>query len=72
MTAARKRYSFFIDDEQAAGLKAVKAKKFISESDQIRLAINDWLDKELATTGESKAKGKKKKSAPRAATRKRR
>ena len=34
----RRKYSFYIDDEQAEGLKAVK------ERDG-RRAINDWLEK---------------------------
>jgi hypothetical protein len=41
----RKRYSFWINDVQAEGLKAVKAAEDISESEQIRQAINEWLQK---------------------------
>jgi hypothetical protein len=41
----RKRYSFWMNDVQAAGLKAVKAAEDISESEQIRQAINEWLEK---------------------------
>ncbi len=41
----RKRYSFWINDVQAEGLKAVKAAEDISESEQIRQALNDWLKK---------------------------
>ena len=41
----RKRYSFWIDDEQAVGLKAVKVRDGVLESEQIRRAINDWLKK---------------------------
>lgn len=57
----RKRYSFWINDVQAEGLKAVKAADDISESEQIRQAINDWLKK----------KGVKKAERKRASTRKR-
>lgn len=39
----RKRYSFWINDVQAAGLKAVKKAEDISASEQIRQALNDWL-----------------------------
>jgi hypothetical protein len=39
----RKRYSFWIDDEQAAGLKAVKVRDGVLESEQIRRAIDAWL-----------------------------
>ena len=41
----RKRYSFWINDAQAEGLKAVKAAEDISESEQIRQALNHWLKK---------------------------
>jgi hypothetical protein len=41
----RKRYSFWINDVQADGLKEVKAAEDITESEQIRQAINDWLKK---------------------------
>lgn len=41
----RKRYSFWINDRQADGLKAVKAAEDITESEQIRQALNDWLRK---------------------------
>ena len=40
----RKRYSFWIDDEQAEGLKAVKERDGVLESEQIRRAINSWLE----------------------------
>jgi hypothetical protein len=41
----RKKYSFWIDDDQAEGLKFVKERDGVLESEQIRRAINDWLDK---------------------------
>jgi hypothetical protein len=41
----RKRYSFWINDTQAAGLKLVKESEDISESEQIRQALNEWLKK---------------------------
>jgi hypothetical protein len=41
----RNRYSFLINDVQAEGLKTVKAAEDISESEQIRQALNDWLKK---------------------------
>jgi Ribbon-helix-helix protein, copG family len=43
--APRKRYSFWINDRQAAGLKAIRAAEDISESEQIRQALNEWLKK---------------------------
>ena len=44
----RKRYSFWINEAQAAGLKQVKEAEDISESEQIRQALNDWLRKKGA------------------------
>jgi hypothetical protein len=41
---SRKRYSFWIDAEQSAGLKRVKERDGVLESEQIRRAINAWLD----------------------------
>jgi hypothetical protein len=41
----RKLYSFYINDVQAAGLKTIKRSKDINESEQIRQALNDWLEK---------------------------
>jgi hypothetical protein len=41
----RKLYSFWINEAEADGLKAVKADEGISESEQIRQAIRDWLRK---------------------------
>jgi hypothetical protein len=61
----RKRYSFWINDVQAAGLKAVKEAEDISESEQIRQSINDWLAKKQ--TGAKALKTERK----RAVTRKR-
>ncbi len=39
----RKFYNFYIDVELADGLKAIKARDGISESEQIRRAIKVWL-----------------------------
>ena len=41
----RKRYSFWMNDAQAEGLKALKASEDISESEQIRQALNEYLRK---------------------------
>ena len=40
----RRRYSFWIDDQQAEGLKFVKERDGVLESEQIRRAINRWLE----------------------------
>lgn len=58
----RKRYSFWINEAQAAGLKYVKETEDISESEQIRQALNEWLRKK---------KGALKTDRTRAQTRKR-
>lgn len=50
----RKLYSFWIDPEQAAALKAVKDRDGVPESEQIRRAIDAWL----------KAKSISRKAAP--------
>lgn len=41
----KRRYSFWINDAEALGLKAVKEAEGISESEQIRQAVRDWLEK---------------------------
>ena len=39
----RKLYSFWIDPEQAVGLKTVKERDGVPESEQIRRAIQAWI-----------------------------
>jgi hypothetical protein len=39
----RRKYSFWIDDEQAGGLKRIKERDGVLESEQIRRAIDRWL-----------------------------
>ena len=48
LVITRKRYSFWINDVQAVGLKRVKDAEGISESAQIRQALNEWLKKKGA------------------------
>lgn len=43
MTPVRKRYSFWINEAEAEGLKAIKDAQGTTESEQIRQAIRDWL-----------------------------
>ena len=43
MTPTRRRYSFWINETEAQGLRRVKNAVGISESEQIRQAIRDWL-----------------------------
>jgi len=55
----RQRYGFWIDEEQREGLRLVKARDGVLESEQIRRAIDAWLVK----------KGVKKAARPQAGTR---
>jgi hypothetical protein len=57
----KRRYTFWINDAEADGLKEVKQAEGIAESEQVRQAIRDWLRK----------KGVKKRERKRAVTRKR-
>jgi hypothetical protein len=41
----KKYYTFMIDSELGAALKAVKQRDHIPESQQIRLAIREWMEK---------------------------
>ena len=55
----KKRYSFWINDAEAEGLKAVKADEGISESEQIRQALRDWLRKKGVKKTAKPARGKR-------------
>jgi len=53
--APRKKYTFWIDPHQADGLKLVKERDGVLESEQIRRAIDAWLlDKGVAKKAERK------------------
>jgi hypothetical protein len=41
----KRRYTFWINEAEAAGLRQIKADEGIAESEQIRQAIRDWLKK---------------------------
>jgi hypothetical protein len=41
----KRRYTFWINEGEAEGLKHVKENEGIAESEQIRQAIRDWLRK---------------------------
>lgn len=57
----RKRYSFWINEAQAEGLKRVKEAEGTSESEQIRIALNEWLTKKGALeTGLRRARTRRK------------
>ena len=59
----RRFYNFFIDLDLAAGLKRIKKRDGISESEQIRRAIRKWLDSKglKKTAPKRKRKGGKRK-----------
>jgi hypothetical protein len=40
----RTRYNFWINEHQRDGLRAVKERDGITESEQIRRAIDEWLE----------------------------
>lgn len=50
---ARTRYGFWIDAELLEGLRLVKERDGVLESEQIRRAIRDWLEKRDALTGKA-------------------
>jgi len=41
----RTRYTFYIDEEQRAALATIKERDGISESEQIRRAVQEWIAK---------------------------
>jgi hypothetical protein len=43
MMPSKRRYTFWINEAEAEGLKRVKDADGIAESEQIRQAIRDWL-----------------------------
>ena len=45
----KKRYGFWIEEQQIAGLRRVKTRDGVLESEQIRRAIDDWLRKKGVT-----------------------
>jgi len=45
MTPVRKRYSFWINEAEAGGLKAIQEAEGTTESEQIRQAIRDWSER---------------------------
>jgi hypothetical protein len=56
----RTRYNFWIDEEQREGLRAVKERDGVLESEQIRRAIDKWLaEKGVRKTGRKRAATRK-------------
>jgi hypothetical protein len=50
----RKLYNFLIDADLANGLKALKTREGIPESEQVRRAIRDWLQRKGVLKAERK------------------
>lgn len=46
----RTRYNFWIENEDRDGLRLVKERDGVSESEQIRRAIREWLETKGVTT----------------------
>ena len=40
----RQMHSFYLDPELSAGLKTIKTRDGISESEQVRRAVRQWLE----------------------------
>jgi hypothetical protein len=54
----RKRVNFYLDDELLAGLKTLKARTGIPESEAVRRAVAEYLEREhveLSKTGRKRA-----------------
>ena len=58
----KNRYTFFIDDDQRLVLTAIKERDGISESEQIRRAIKDWVEKRGVMKADRKRSEKRKRS----------
>jgi hypothetical protein len=58
----RRKYSFWIDEEQAHGLRLVKERDGVLESEQIRRAINKWLEEKGVIKAERKRAATRKRS----------
>lgn len=58
----RRLYNFRIDADLDAGLKAVKERDGIAESEQIRRAVREWLERRGAIKTERKRATTRKRS----------
>jgi hypothetical protein len=50
----KRRYTFWINESEAEGLRSIKDAEGITESEQIRQAIRDWLKRKGVTRAERK------------------
>ena len=56
----KKRYGFWAEEDQIAGLRKVKERDGVLESEQIRRAIDDWLAKKgVKKTGRKRVAARK-------------
>lgn len=62
VASTRSRYNFWIDDVQREGLRAVKERDGVLESEQIRRAIDAWLIEKGITKAERKRAATRKRS----------
>ena len=58
----RKMYTFYIDADLAAGLKRIKGRDGVSESETIRRGLREWLRKRGALEAERRRAGTRKRS----------
>jgi len=56
----RARYTFFIDSEQREGLREIKEREGIPESEQIRRAVAEWLAKKGVSVKAQSKRGTRK------------
>jgi hypothetical protein len=61
----RSRYNFFLDEDQKAALNQIRERDGITQSEQIRRAIRQWIDDHGVTETKTKRKRKTKKKAER-------
>lgn len=50
---ARKKYSFYIEETQSDALKTIKERDGVLESEQIRRALDEWIEKRTVRRGVS-------------------
>ena len=55
----KRRYSFFIDDSLAVGLKQLKERDGAAESESIRRALQTYLEMKGIAVGDKKAERKR-------------
>ena len=56
-----KMHTYYLDDELANGLKALKAERGVPESEQVRRAVRMWLEAEgILTPKKPRKRGRKK------------